>query len=400
MLMTKQIEVLYQKSLKKEKLIIGLMSGTSMDGLDIALCHFSGNGFDTNIKLLHFKTADYTPTFKQQLKSIFSKNEVSLEMVCLMNEQIAIIHAQLVNDALAEWNVKAEEVDFLASHGQTIYHAPQSLHQNKNLPNGTLQIGDGDHLAVLTDIITLSDFRQKHLAAGGEGAPLAVYGDYLLFSNTTEDRVLLNIGGISNFTFLPADKNTDKIFSTDVGPGNTIMDQYVQKHFVEKHFDKNAEIASKGKCNSHLLKALLTHDFFTLDFPKTTGPELYNLNYLQGAQLQSGIVNLSHEDVLATLCHFTARAISDAIHKINRTHPNLSIYISGGGEHNPLLLVVLKKLLPKISIKSTTALGIEGDAKEAILFALLANETITGSTVNYGKSQIPSITMGKISLPS
>lgn len=394
-----QIENLYQKSKKKEKLIIGLMSGTSMDGLDIALSAFSGSGADTKIKLLKFKTADYTDTFRKQVKSIFSKKEVDLEMVCLMNEQVALTHAKLINEAIAEWGYQNEDIDFIASHGQTIYHAPKSLHQQEDLPNGTLQIGDGDHIAVHTGIITLSDFRQKHIAAGGEGAPLAVYGDYLIFSKHGEDRIMLNIGGIANFTYLPGDVDATKVFSTDIGPGNTIMDQYVQKHF-DLYYDKDAAIASKGAVNQALLDELLKDSFFAAEFPKTTGPELFSLSYLAQAQKNSNADSLSKEDVMATLCHFSAQGITKAI---NQVLPKLSkpvLYLSGGGMHNPLLLSLLKEALPEISFKTTHDLEINPDAKEAILFALLANETLTGSEISFGDREgVPSICMGKISLP-
>ncbi|RYG20307.1 MAG: anhydro-N-acetylmuramic acid kinase [Chitinophagaceae bacterium] len=397
--MKNQIENLYQKSKKKEKLIIGLMSGTSMDGLDIALCSFKGSGSKTDIRLLDFKTADYTDTFRQQVKSIFSKREVDLEMVCLMNEQVALTHAKLINEAIAEWGYKNEDVDFIASHGQTIYHAPKSLHKQDGLPNGTLQIGDGDHIAVNTGIITLSDFRQKHIAAGGEGAPLAVYGDYLIFSKQGEDRIMLNIGGIANFTYLPGDVDAAKVFSTDIGPGNTIMDQYVQKHF-SLYYDKDAEIAKAGTLSETLLNELLKDSFFAAEFPKTTGPELFSLMYLEQAQQKSNTSGLSKEDVMATLCHFSANCIISAI---KRVLPKLSapvLYLSGGGMHNPLLLALLKEFLPEITFKTTHDLEINPDAKEAILFALLANETLTDSEISFGDREgVPSICMGKISLP-
>ena len=397
--MINQIDNLYKKSKKSEKLIIGLMSGTSMDGLDIALSSFKGAGTKTEIKLLNFKTADYTDIFREQVKSIFSKREVDLEMVCLMNEQIALTHAQLINQAIAEWGYKNEDIDFIASHGQTIYHAPKSLHKRANLPNGTLQIGDGDHIAAHTGIITLSDFRQKHIAAGGEGAPLAVYGDYLIFSNKDEDRIMLNIGGIANYTFLPGDLNAAKVFSTDVGPGNTLMDQYVQKHFG-LYYDKDAAIACKGKPNAALLNELLADDFFEADFPKTTGPELFSLAYLTQAQLRSNTQTLTKEDVMATLCHFSAQGIVNAIkrtlHKLNKP----VLYLSGGGMHNPLLLMLLKNALPEIIFKTTNDLAINPDAKEAVLFALLANETICGSQIFFGEREgVPSVCMGKISFP-
>lgn len=398
--MHNQIQQLYHRSSKKEKLIIGLMSGTSMDGLDIALCSFSGQGTHTQVRLLRFKTAAYTDTFRQNLKTIFSKREADLELVCIMNAEVARVHANLVNNAIAEWGYKNEDIDFIASHGQTIYHAPKSMHKHTNLPNATLQIGDGDHIAVNTGIITLSDFRQKHIAAGGEGAPLAVYGDYLLFSSDHEDRIMLNIGGIANFTYLPGNKDLAKVFSTDVGPGNTLMDQYIQHHFSGLYYDKNAKIAQQGKMNPSLLKALFCHGFFNADFPKTTGPELFNLAYLQNAQIKTGTADLNPSDVMTTLCHFSAQAIIEAINRIPQLKDKFPfIYISGGGMHNPLLVSLLKAGLPKAVFKTTDDLAIKADAKEAVLFALLANETLTGSWLGNGTEALPQVAMGKISLP-
>ncbi|WP_113661104.1 anhydro-N-acetylmuramic acid kinase [Pedobacter nanyangensis] len=398
--MKNQITDFYQKSQKEEKLIIGLMSGTSMDGLDIALCSFKGHGSNTEIKLLHFKTGDYSAYFRQQVKGIFSKRQVDLEMVCLMNEQVALTHAALINEAIAEWGYQNSQIDFIASHGQTIYHAPKSLHQQEGLPNGTLQIGDGDHIAVNTGIVTLSDFRQKHIAAGGEGAPLAVYGDYLIFSKKGEDRIMLNIGGIANFTYLPGDLDAGKVFSTDVGPGNTMMDQYVQQHFGGLYYDKDAAIAKRGTVNGALLQALLADAFFGADFPKTTGPELFSLAYLELAQQKSNTQNLSPEDVMATLCHCSAHGIIEAVKRSLVKLSNPVLYLSGGGMHNPLLLALLKQELPQIIFKTTADLEINPDAKEAVLFALLANETLSGSQTYFGEREgVPSICMGKISLP-
>ena len=398
--MKNQIEDLYRKSQKEEKLIIGLMSGTSMDGLDIALCNFKGCGDQTEIKLVNFKTADYTDAFRNQVKSIFSKREVDLEMVCLMNEQIALTHANLINEAIAEWGFKNEDIDYIASHGQTIYHAPKSLHKKNNLPNGTLQIGDGDHIAVSTGIITLSDFRQKHIAAGGEGAPLAVYGDYLIFSKKGEDRIMLNIGGIANFTYLPGDLDAANVFSTDVGPGNTLMDQYMQQHFEGLYYDQGAVIAKQGVLSDELLSSLLRDDFFEGSFPKTTGPELFNLNYLENAQQNSNTIDLPVVDVMATLCHFSAVGIANAIKATVHDLKTPIIYMSGGGMHNPLLVDLLHQQLPSAIIKTTQQLEINPNAKEAILFALLANETVSGSQINFGNREgVPSVTMGKISLP-
>jgi len=398
--MNRQIQNLYSKAGKSERLIIGLMSGTSMDGLDIALCAVKKSGIETDIRVLKFKTGDYTIDFRAKIKAIFSKKEVDLQLVCLMNEHIADIHAQLINEALEEWGYKNEDIDFIASHGQTIFHAPKSLHQLADYPNGTLQIGDGDHIAIKTGIITLSDFRQKHLAAGGEGAPLAVYGDYLMFSKAGEDRVMLNIGGIANFTYLPGSTDASEIFSTDVGPGNTLMDQYMQQHF-NQFYDKNATVGLSGHLNSKLLAALLDCDFLTLDFPKTTGPELFNLGYLLRAQEQSSTTNLSKEDVMATLCHFSAETIANAIKRCFGQDAKVQVFMSGGGMHNPLLVQLLQTQLHFCKFLTTEDLNINPDAKEAVLFAVLANETLCGEPIHFGNRQgVPSVCMGKISLPA
>lgn len=391
---------------KQERLIIGLMSGTSMDGLDIALCAISGSGAETKVRLLEFKTAGYTNEFKAEVKSIFSRRDADLQMVCLMNDKIGLIHAKMILEALDGWGLRPEDVDVVASHGQTIFHAPASLHGLTDYPNATLQIGDGDHIAVKTGIITISDFRQKHIAAGGEGAPLAVYGDYLYFSKRGEDRVMLNIGGIANFTYLPADNDASKVFSTDVGPGNTMMDQFVQAHYPGMYYDKDAALARAGNVNEALLGALKTEVFLKAGFPKTTGPELFNLHYLAGAQERSGTsgengeVALSNEDILATLSAFSGDVIVEAIQRCfgDKTAP--VIYLSGGGMHNPLLAERLKKGLPDAVFLSTDDLGIDPDAKEAVLFALLANETLVGGAVNFGEREgVPTTTMGKVSLP-
>jgi anhydro-N-acetylmuramic acid kinase len=393
--MNNQIAKLYAIANKEEKIIIGLMSGTSVDGLDIAMCKIKGNGGSTVVEIMHFETATYKNDFKAEIKKVFSKKDVDLEMLCLLNPWVALQHADLILEALKKWNVNPSEIDIIASHGQTIYHTPKSLHGKEKFGNATLQIGDGDHLAVATGIITISDFRQKHIAAGGEGAPLAVYGDYFLFSQKDENRIMLNIGGIANFTFLDGSLDASKMFSTDVGPGNTIMDAYVQQHFAGKDYDDDAAIAKQGNINDALLTELQNNDFFTQGFPKTTGPELFNLTYLLAAQQKTNTTTLSHFDVMATLNKFSASIIIDAI---KRTLPNdnFTIYSSGGGMHNPLLMQHLKDALPNINFKTTDDLNINPDAKEAVLFAVLANECLCGSDTYFGEST-PSVRMGKVS---
>ncbi|MNI12472.1 Anhydro-N-acetylmuramic acid kinase [compost metagenome] len=397
--MNPQIEKLYQIALKKERFIIGLMSGTSLDGLDIALCRIENAGKTTKISLEKFITMDYEDIFRTKVREIFAKRTIDQQLLSGLNAYVGITHANLINQALESWNISATEIDCIASHGQTVYHAPQSLTKDLNWPNSTLQIGDGDHIAIHTGIITLSDFRQKHIAAGGEGAPLAAYGDYLLFSHPTENRFLLNIGGISNFTFIPSHQSNLEAYATDLGPGNTMMNQYMKAHF-DQEMDRDAMIAKKGTVNEPLLKQLLAEEFLTLEFPKTTGPELFNLDYLKEAQKRSETSDLSAEDVMATLNRFSAQAMINGIRRQALGLANFSVYISGGGLHNPLLFEYIKANLPDIKVESFAKLGVDPDAKEAVLFALLANETLTGnkSNVEHIKDS-PAVCMGKISLP-
>lgn len=411
--MNKDLSRLLEIAKAPSRLIIGLMSGTSLDGLDIALCRFQGSGPGTKMALLQFKTVSYPPEVKSRLKPISSKPMVDLQEVTLINAWLGTYFAELINVALAEWDIDPKQVDLIASHGQTIFHAPFFQHQIEPYGNATLQIGDGDHIAVKTGIITLSDFRQKHIAAGGEGAPLALYGDFLMFSDPEEHRVLLNIGGIANFTWLPALKQgiqqgpLPKVFSTDTGSGNTLMDQYVQKHFPGKQYDEDAQIALSGKVHETLLERLLDLPFFKLEFPKTTGPEVFSLSHLeqviaevetQQLAWDAGAVQmeLAPADVLTTLAQFSTIGIVRALRATIPPGTTYRVYVSGGGMHNPLLIRNLENELGK-KMESTALLELDPDAKEAVLFALLANECISGPEISIEGQ--PAVAMGKISFP-
>jgi anhydro-N-acetylmuramic acid kinase len=392
--LNKNLQRLLTVAQKAEKLGIGLMSGTSLDGLDIALCKFTGSGFNTNFKLINFITNPYGEDFKKDVQSIFARKDADLEKVCLLNALIGTFHGELILQALETWKVNPIDIDFIASHGQTIYHAPKSLHQLKGYPNATLQIGDGDHLAVKTGIFTISDFRQKHIAAGGEGAPLALYGDVLLGSKAGENRILLNIGGIANLTFLPADGNYDNILCADIGPGNTLIDAACRKYF-NTDYDEDSKIAFSGNVNEPLLNALLAHPFFSEQSPKTTGPELFNLAYVEKAK-QGSASTISNEDLICTLSTLTAKSIADFVLKNFRVG-GLKIFVSGGGARNPFVINHLKKALADVLISDTSELGINPDAKEAILFALLGNEALCGEPIKIGNN--PAALMGKFSFP-
>jgi anhydro-N-acetylmuramic acid kinase len=388
--MNPNIEALYQISGKSERTILGLMSGTSLDGLDIAVCKIAGSGTHTKLNVTHYTTIPYTEDFKAAVRKIFSIRAVDLEAVTLLNAHIARVHATMVLSALDNWKLSTSSIDAIASHGQTIYHAPKFLHPTTNYGNATLQIGDGDIISTATGIITISDFRQKHIAAGGEGAPLALFGDTILFASETENRVLLNMGGIANFTYLPAGQTTE-IISTDVGPANTLIDSYVKANYPGLSFDANGDIASSGTINEAFVNAVLAHPFFNTAFPKTIGPELFNQDFIEAACKTAGIVSMAHQDMIASLSYITTRAIADGIHKVvGDANLELVIYASGGGIHNAYIMQQLKIMCPNASFKNLETLGVHPDAKEAVLFAVLANEALAGS---------PTLSMGKISFP-
>ncbi len=428
--MNNNLQRLYDLASRSSRRIVGLMSGTSMDGLDVALCRIEGHGGATKVELLHFETVDYTDDIKTEIRKVFAKKTIDFQHLTLLNEWIGRLHGEMVVSCLAKWGVDViardeatEGVDLVASHGQTVFHAPKTLHGIEKFPNATLQIGDGDHVAVTTGIITLSDFRQRHVAAGGEGAPLAVYGDYFIFSDPSENRLMLNMGGIANFTYLPASLDASEVFVTDTGTGNTLLDAFVRRFFPEKAYDKDAEIAHRGHVLPDLLATLKSDDFFKKPFPKTTGPELFSVEYVEKAiqntpsvseqfsALKSENERLDDQTIanlLATLTRFSAETIAEAIRNVfvekqfsNATIHGFKIYMSGGGMHNPLLVNWLKELLPEITFKKTNDLGINGDAKEAVLFAILANECVAGNPTDFGnRAGVPSVSMGKISFPN
>ena len=407
--MNQNIEKLYRLAQKPARHIIGLMSGTSLDGLDVALCRIEGSGGDTQVKLLEFETVDYTDDIKDEIRKIFAKQTIDFQQLTLLNAWIGLLHGAMVSACLKKWAINNESVDIVASHGQTVFHTPRILHQLEKFPNATLQIGDGDHIAQTTGIITISDFRQKHVAAGGEGAPLAVYGDYFIFSKKGENRIMLNMGGVANFTYLPGSLDADEVFVTDTGTGNTLLDAFVRKFYPELAFDKDAELASQGQVIRELLIELKKNDFFQKPFPKTTGPELFNIEYVENAIRCGQLPEYpSVFDLLATLTRFSAETITDALNKLfvekefsEKEMVEIKIYASGGGARNPLLMRYIKELLPTPQYATTDALKINPDAKEAVLFAILANECVAGGKTHFGSRQgVPSVSMGKISFPN
>lgn len=425
------------------------MSGTSLDGLDIALCEVSGHGLATSLQVKRFASIRYDIEFLSIIRPIFANPKAPLSQVTQANAWVAREHASMIIKTLAKWDLSSEDVDILASHGQTIFHAPNSLALPKNkkslaeqtLASATLQIGDGDHLAFLTQIVTVSDFRQKHVAAGGEGAPLVTYADYLLFSSLNENRILMNIGGIANFTYIPVNSSFDTVVSADSGPGNTLMDTVIQftnelsvSDSLSKRlppflnmYDANGDFASKGNIDEQLLNimlAALNSSVANRDqgvpANRSTGQETFNINFVyqalekrmpatlqcQEKSILADYLSAGKEafyDLIATLNLFTAKTICMAIEKLHLSmdeSKNTTIYLSGGGVHNSVLVDNIQKCIAHIPVKLCSDLGINADAKEAALFAVLANQTIYGNSAVFANNNgIPSTSFGKISLP-
>lgn len=384
---------------KPRRTILSTMSGTSLDGLDIGLFSIEGNGTDTKATPLSCQTIPYSEPQKQIFRQVLSQKTVELETLTLLNAWTGRLHADILNRFIQSQGLRASDIDLVASHGQTIYHAPVSKHGRNEFGNATLQIGDGDQVAVGTGIITVSDFRQKHVAAGGEGAPLAPYLDALMFSGKDENRILVNIGGIANLTYLPMD-TASPIVWTDTGPGNTWMDSYVRQHFPGKDYDTDGAIASGGQVDDELLGRLMSDPFFALPLPKTTGTEYFHPQQLNEILIHDRFAKLPHAHIVATLNRLTAVAVADTVIKYLPITGPVSMYLSGGGIWNKALVNNLWQLLSPMLIKSAAEIGADPDFKETLLFAVLANEAVAGDPLLWKRFRpLLPIGMGKISFP-
>ena len=403
--MNPSIKKLARIAEKESRTVIGLMSGTSLDGLDIALCEIEGSGPETEVSLLKFITKPYLKKEREKLRKVTSVDQISLKDLCFVHTWLGQLHADMILEALFDWGIKPEKVDCIGSHGQTIYHLPNRDLNGEETPlNSTLQIGDGDHIAVNTGILTISDFRQKHTALGGEGAPMAPLVDEWLFGDKREHRILLNIGGIANYTFMPAAEEKGlKKFSTDTGPGNTLIDAVVKTRF-DKPFDRGGKIAASGNVIKPLLNKMMEDSWFQSDDEKSTGPEYFNLKWIREKEELAGFSgsDISDKDMVATVTELTAQTIAESIRSHTPEDFPMVIYPSGGGAHNRYLMKRIESYLHQAEIRPFTELGFSPDAKEAVIFAVLANETITGYGFNfstkYGSDQ--NIHFGKISFPT
>lgn len=394
------MEKLFALSNKGTKYVIGLMSGTSLDGVDVALVEVKNSWIDTEINLLGF--LEYP--FPIGLKSIILKNSVretsNVEDISQLNFLIPQIYNEAIETLCNEINFDLDKIDLIGSHGQTIHHLPNPTEYLGYKVSSTLQIGDPSVLAKLTGKLTVGDFRPGDVALGGQGAPLVPYFDFLMFHSTEKNRGLLNIGGISNITILNKDKGQNNVLAFDVGVGNMMID-ILMRHFYEKEFDDNGAIACSGKLNEDLLIALITKDsFIETKPPKSTGREYYGMEFL--LPLFDEFTSVPSEDWLHTVTKFTAYSVYRNYEKYIEEETKLDeLFISGGGAKNKFLYESLAQYFEGIEVKVIDEIGVSADAKEAICFAVLANETISENPSNIPRTTgatKPTI-LGKICLP-
>ncbi len=383
--MNKKLTEILTKAKQEDRLYIGLMSGTSMDGLDTALCRFSQGDDQVKAEVLLYQTYPFPVELKELLESLLYRQEVNLRQLTILHSRFGDFCGHIVNKFLDECNAKREDVVAIASHGQTVLHAPESYSDQNKKRTATLQMGDADHIAVQCGIPVISDFRQKSTAQGGEGAPLAGYMDFELFRSSEQNRILLNLGGIANLTFIPKSaKNYEDCLVTDTGPANTLVNA-AMKVFYQKDFDADGKTADSGKLHPALLSGLHRHTFFQKDAPKSTGPEEFSLNWLQQVIKSLKVDDLFSEDIIATLTRFTAETVANALNKL----PESEILVSGGGVHNPVMMIQIHELARKHTFKKSEEYGIQPDAKEALLMAYLADTMLRGGEPSLGRISLP-----------
>ncbi|MGO4550807.1 anhydro-N-acetylmuramic acid kinase [Lysobacter sp. 2RAF19] len=350
------------------ELHLGLISGTSADGIDAALVRFEG----AHCNLVHGETFSWDPHLRARLVALGQGGDArSLDEIGMLDVQVAQAFADAALRLIEAARLTPGDVRSIGSHGQTIRHRPAAAHPF------TWQIGDGNVIAERTGIDTVADFRRRDLAAGGQGAPLVPAFHAALLHDANEARAVLNLGGIANFTLLPA---KGEVRGFDTGPANALMDAWCEQHHGTP-FDAHGAFAASGRVDDALLQRLLAEPWFTLPPPKSSGREHFHLDWVR-TQLRGGE---APEDVQATLLELTARTVADALRAYQPD--TRRVLVCGGGVHNPVLLARIAAQLPGVRVESTALYGLDPDFVEAMAFAWLARETLAGRPGN-----VPAVT--------
>jgi len=361
----------------KPLLVLGLMSGTSADGIDVALARISGSPPHLNAKLLGHTSFSFPPALRREILRVAEQQPISAGELSQLNFRLGHIYADAVLAACKRFKVASKRVDLIGNHGQTIFHQGQPVKYFGRPTASTLQIGEGSVIAAHTGITTVSDFRPADMALGGQGAPLVPFTDYALYRHPKLGRISLNIGGIANLTVIPAGARPNQVFAFDTGPGNMLIDTFVQ-HFTQgrQRFDKDARLALCGRSVPALLNDLMKDPYLKLAPPKSTGREYYGRAYAERVLALGRRHHAKPADLIRGATIFTALAVVDALNRfVLRKHKIHQLIVSGGGARNPLLLAQISAALRGIEVLPSANFGVPTDAKEAFAFALLAYET-------------------------
>jgi len=378
---------------RERRHVVGLMSGTSADAVDAVLVELSGCGIDTQFAVRSFFTQPLPAALRADVLSLCA-GEAGIDILCRANFALGAFFAEAALQVIAEAGLTPEDIDLIGSHGQTVCHLPNDT------PASTLQIGEAAVIAQRTGIVTVADFRPADMAAGGQGAPLVPLVDHLLFGCADKGRVLLNIGGIANVTILPAAGRAGEVCAFDTGPGNMLVDAAVE-HFTRgrERFDRGGQRSARGTVDEVLLTQLLQHPYLKRRPPKSTGREEFGVPFF--TQVLTG-GSYKENELVATLTEFTVRTIVNGIRSFAPSNADIAeVWVAGGGVHNEQMMMGLRAALADLRVESLAGLGVDPDAREALSFAVLANETLVGNVGN-----MPSATgagraavLGKVALP-
>ena len=367
---------------------IGLMSGTSLDGIDAALCEITGHGKDTKVRLVEFITHPMSARLIERIRAACFKETSSVDLICSLNFEIGYAFSDAVSALLQKANMTSDQIDFIASHGQTIYHQPIA---DEDHIESTLQIGEAAVIAYQHNCQVISNFRVMDMAAGGQGAPLVPYSEYVLYSQPDKNICLLNLGGIGNVTWLNGSMNPDEILAFDTGPANMMINAAMKKLYGLS-YDDGGKVGASGKLISGLLEELQSDPYFDLEPPKSTGRELFGEDRTL-ALIEKYSAHPS-EDIVHTLTRFTAWSVAYHVKKhLCVTRPLDLLLVGGGGAHNNTILRMLSEELDGVDVLSQDDYGYSADAKEAIAFVVLGNETL-----HQGFSNVKSATGSKESV--
>lgn len=382
---------------RPEKLVIGLISGTSLDGVDAALVQIRGAGLATELQLRHFRSFPYPEGLREELLELSTAGKGRVDQLCRMNVLLGEIFADAALQLLASAGVSAGEVDLIGSHGQTVHHLPAPEMRYGYPLRATLQLGEPAVIARRSGIVTVADFRPADLAAGGEGAPLVPYFDFLVFRSTAKTRVLLNLGGIANLTLLKRNAALEEVIAFDSGPANMVIDG-LMRHFFQQDCDRDGAVAASGTVSRVLLDQLLQHPYFRKAPPKSTGREAFGKAYCEA--LIAAAPELSPHDLVATASELTVETVWRACRDFLASEPLDELIVGGGGVKNKVIMQRLQARFAPAAVRTSDDFGIPYDAKEAVCFAVLANETVAGNGGNVpgATGAAERVVLGKICL--